>query len=74
MRIVLLAATAATGLAPALAQQWNPLVIPPLLEEDTFHLTVDEHTHQFYPGLNTTTYGVNGDHLDTGHARTDEPA
>lgn len=47
----------------AFAQFNNPLAIPPLLEEDTFHLTVDEHVHQFYPGLNTSTYGVNGEYL-----------
>lgn len=45
------------------AQTNNPLAIPPLLDEDTFHLTVDEHTHQFYPGLTTSTYGVNGEYL-----------
>jgi blue copper oxidase len=60
------------------AQSGNPLVIPPLLDEDTFHLVVDEHMHQFYPGLTTPTYGVNGEflgptlvfhHGDTAHLR-----
>ncbi|MBK7754681.1 MAG: multicopper oxidase domain-containing protein [Flavobacteriales bacterium] len=56
----------------------NPLAIPPALDVDTFHLVVDEHTHQFYPGLTTNTYGVNGEFLgptlifhrgDTAHLR-----
>ncbi len=56
----------------------NPLAIPPALDQDTFDLVVDEHTHQFYPGLTTNTYGVNGEflgptlifhHGDTAHMR-----
>jgi len=56
----------------------NPLAMPPALDEDTFDLVVDEHTPQFYPGLTTNTYGVNGDFLgptlilhrgDTAHMR-----
>ena len=56
----------------------NPLAIPPALDVDTFDLVVDEHTHQFYPGLTTNTYGVNGEFLgptlifhrgDTAHLR-----
>lgn len=35
-----------------------PIAIPPALDLDTFHLVVDEHVHQFYPGVNTNTYGV----------------
>ncbi len=46
-----------------LSQALQPLSIPPLLEQDTLHLTVAAHTHQFYPGMNTPTYGVNGDYL-----------
>ncbi|MBZ0204963.1 MAG: multicopper oxidase domain-containing protein [Flavobacteriales bacterium] len=40
-----------------------PLAIPPALEQDTFLLDVQEHTHQFYPGVNTPTLGVNGEYL-----------
>lgn len=40
-----------------------PMAIPPLLEADTFMLTVGQHVHQFYPGLSTTTFGVNGPYL-----------
>ncbi len=56
----------------------NPLAIPPALDMDTFDLVVDEHTHQFYPGLTTETYGVNAEYLgptlifhhgDTTHVR-----
>lgn len=52
-------------LAPValLAQTLQPLAIPPLLEQDTMHLTVAPHTHQFYPGVNTPTFGVNGPFL-----------
>lgn len=55
----------AVGFAPALllGQSMQPLAIPPLLEADTMHLVVAAHTHQFYPGVNTATYGVNGDYL-----------
>ncbi len=45
------------------AQTLQPLAIPPLLVQDTMHLIVAPHTHQFYPGINTSTYGVNGDYL-----------
>jgi len=41
----------------------SPMAIPPLLEQDTFQLTVGQHVHQFYPGVNTTTFGVNGPYL-----------
>ncbi|HRQ85942.1 MAG TPA: multicopper oxidase domain-containing protein, partial [Flavobacteriales bacterium] len=56
---------AATILTPALllGQAMQPLAIPPLLEADTMHLVVAAHTHQFYPGVNTATYGVNGPYL-----------
>jgi len=52
-------------LAPALAsaQAQNPLAIPPALDLDTFELVVDEHIHQFYPGVNTTTYGASAEYL-----------
>lgn len=58
--IVLLALLSAL-LHSASAQQ--PLAIPPALELDTFNLTVGEHVHQFFPGVNTPTYGVNGPYL-----------
>ncbi|HMN05230.1 MAG TPA: multicopper oxidase domain-containing protein [Flavobacteriales bacterium] len=47
----------------ALGQTLQPMAIPPLLDADTFHLTVAAHTHQFYPGKNTPTFGVNGPYL-----------
>ena len=52
-------------LAPVLTygQAVNPLAIPPALDLDTFDLVVDEHVHQFYPGLNTATYGVSAEYL-----------
>lgn len=55
----------AASIAPALllGQSMQPLAIPPLLEGDTMYLAVAAHTHQFYPGVNTATYGVNGDYL-----------
>lgn len=36
----------------------NPIAIPPLVDADTFQLDVGSHTHQFYPGVNTATFGV----------------
>ena len=36
----------------------NPIAIPPMIEADTFQLDVQSHTHQFYPGVNTATFGV----------------
>ncbi|MBL0126672.1 MAG: multicopper oxidase domain-containing protein [Flavobacteriales bacterium] len=47
----------------ASAQFNNPLAIPPALDLDTFHLVVDEHVHQFYPGINTNTYGASAEYL-----------
>lgn len=48
-------------LTPLVAQ--NPLAIPPALDLDTFDLVVDEHVHQFYPGVNTNTYGASAAYL-----------
>ena len=45
------------------AQFNNPLAIPPALEEDTFQLVVDEHVHEFYPGVFTPTYGASAEYL-----------
>lgn len=61
MRLSSLALIILPGLA--LGQTLQPMAIPPLLDADTFHLTVAAHTHQFYPGKNTSTYGVNGPYL-----------
>jgi len=48
---------------PTSAQFINPLAIPPALDLDTFQLVVDEHVHQFYPGVNTPTYGASAEYL-----------
>ncbi|MCO6481250.1 MAG: multicopper oxidase domain-containing protein [Flavobacteriales bacterium] len=61
MRLSTLSLIILPGLA--LGQTLQPMAIPPLLDADTFHLTVAAHTHQFYPGKNTPTYGVNGPYL-----------
>ncbi len=61
MRPLLLGSVAVLSISSAFAQQ--PLAIPPALNQDTFHLDVGQHTHQFYPGVNTTTLGVNGPYL-----------
>ncbi|MBP6698036.1 MAG: multicopper oxidase domain-containing protein [Flavobacteriales bacterium] len=45
------------------AQFSNPLAIPPALDADTFDLVVDEHVHEFYPGLLTPTYGASAEYL-----------
>ena len=47
----------------ASAQFNNPLAIPHALDVDTFQLVVDEHVHQFYPGVNTNTYGASAEYL-----------
>ncbi len=38
----------------------NPLAIPPTLTGTTFNLKIQNGTTQFYPGINTPTYGING--------------
>ncbi len=55
----------AVGLIPIIAfgQAMLPMAIPPALDTDTFFLDVGEHQHQFYPGVTTTTFGVNGPYL-----------
>ncbi len=45
------------------AQVMRPLAIPQALQLDTFDLVTDEHTHQFYPGINTATYGASAEYL-----------
>ena len=60
------------------AHAQNPLAIPPAIDLDTFDLTLDESSHEFYPGLVTQTYGINAPYLgptlilhkgDTAHFR-----
>ncbi len=41
----------------------NPVAIPPMLTGTTFNLNVQNGVTQFYPGINTPTYGVNGNIL-----------
>ena len=38
----------------------NPLFIPPTLNGTNFNLNIQNGTTQFYPGINTLTYGING--------------
>lgn len=38
----------------------NPLFIPPALSGTNFNLTIQNGITQFYPGINTPTYGING--------------
>ena len=38
----------------------NPLFIPPTISGTTFNLSVQNGTTQFYPSVNTPTYGING--------------
>lgn len=47
------------GVTAVLAAQ-NPLAIPPALSGTTFNLTVQNGTTQFFPNVNTPTYGING--------------
>lgn len=58
MRIALL-----LSLLPSTLLAQNPLAVPPALDLDTFDLVVDEHVHQFYPGINTNTYGASAEYL-----------
>lgn len=41
----------------------NPLAIPPTIETTNISLTLQEGTHEFYPGVTTNTMGANGDLL-----------
>ncbi len=38
----------------------NPLAIPPTLSGTTFNLNIQNGITQFYSGINTPTYGING--------------
>ncbi len=42
------------------SQAQNPLAIPPTLNGTTFNLNIQEGVTQFFPGVNTPTYGING--------------
>ncbi|MCB0809817.1 MAG: multicopper oxidase domain-containing protein, partial [Flavobacteriales bacterium] len=44
-------------------QAQNSLYIPPVLTGTTIGLTVDEGTHEFYPGMPAPSIGYNGDLL-----------
>jgi len=41
----------------------NPLLIPPVLTGTNFDLTVQNGTTEFFPGINTPTFGINGNIL-----------
>ena len=41
----------------------NPLFIPQAISGPVFNLNVQNGTTQFYPGINTPTYGINGNIL-----------
>ncbi|MEP7264105.1 MAG: multicopper oxidase domain-containing protein [Bacteroidota bacterium] len=41
----------------------NQLFIPPVLSGNNFNLSFNASTRQFFPGLTTDTYGINGDYL-----------
>lgn len=41
----------------------NPLFIPPTLTSTSFNLSIQNGVTQFYPGINTPTYGINGNLL-----------
>ncbi len=45
------------------AQFTDPLLIPPTLEGTVFNLTVAPSSKQFFPGINTNTYGISADYL-----------
>lgn len=47
--------------AAACAQQ--PLAIPPLIEQDTFSLVLQQGTKEFYSGVTTNTYGISSPFL-----------
>lgn len=38
----------------------NPLFIPPTMTGTSFNLNIQDGITQFYPGINTPTYGING--------------
>ncbi len=46
-----------------LATSQNPMMIPPAMSGTEFNLTLQKGTHQFFDGIETNTFGVNGDVL-----------
>ena len=48
---------------PASCLAQNQLAIPPVLNGPIFNLNVEDSITQFWPGINTITYGVNGNIL-----------
>ncbi len=60
MNRILLLLLSAMGVS-AFAQ--NQLLIPPTLTGTSINLTLQNGTHQFYPGINTNTMGANGNIL-----------
>ncbi len=48
---------------PSLCNGQTPLFIPELLQGTTFNLNVQTGSMQFWPGINTPTFGVNGNIL-----------
>jgi bilirubin oxidase len=50
--------------APITAQSFtNPLLIPPTMSGTTFNLSIAASTKQFTSGINTPTFGINGNYL-----------
>ena len=47
-------------LGGTLCKAQNPLTIPPVLSGTTFNLYIQNGITQFYAGINTPTYGING--------------
>jgi blue copper oxidase len=56
----LTAATVALASVAAYSSAQSPLYIPPAMSGAVFNLTVKASTTQFFKGINTPTYGVNG--------------
>ena len=52
--------TAALAAVAVSSSAQSPLYIPPTLSGTTFDLNVLSDTTEFYPGIPTPTYGVNG--------------
>lgn len=54
------ALTIFVSVSGAVAFSQNTLVIPPAISTQTIDLTLQEGTHEFYPGIVTNTMGANG--------------
>ena len=59
IKIIILSVAALFAATDFLMAQ-NPLFIPPSLSGTNFNLNIQNGTTQFYPGINTPTYGING--------------